>query len=113
MEKALFSDLTPEQMSIKNGELMNNYMKLYDIVATTITNINNVRKTYENTRVLDYITTKLIELNDMVNTIITVTYHTKTFAENLSVYKQCLLMLKQIETMISQLSAKINNSKKD
>ena len=84
---------------------------MYDIVATTITNISNINKTYQNTRVLDYISSKLIELNDMINTIITVTFHTKTYAENLSVYKQCLLMLKQIESMITELVKQTEKSK--
>ena len=73
--------------------------------------INNINKTYENTRVLDYISNKLIELNDMVNTIITVTFNTKTYAENLAVYKQCLLMLKQIESMISELAKQTERTK--
>ena len=43
-------------------------------------------------------------IKDMVNSIITTTYGTKTYVENLTVYKQCLLILKQVDEMLKGLN---------
>ena len=40
----------------------------------------------------------------MVHTIITTTYSTKTYVENLTVYKQFLLILKQVDNMLKELT---------
>ena len=106
MEKDLFKDLTPEQISIKNAELLQNYIDLYDTINSIFDNINMIPKTYENTRALEFIAEKLIELKDIVNMIITTTYITRTYVENLTTYKECLLMLKQINTMLKALVQK-------
>ena len=104
LEKTLFADLTPEQMSIKNSELMQNYIDLYETLNHIFDNINKIPKDYNNTRVLSFITDKILDLKDMVNSIITTTYGTKTYVENLTVYKQCLLILKQVDEMLKGLN---------
>ena len=103
LEKTLFADLTPEQMSIKNSELLQNYMDLYETLNHIFDNINKIPKNYNNTRVLSFITDKILDLKDMVHSIITVSYATKTYVENLTVYKQCLLILQQIDGMLQGL----------
>ena len=104
LEKTLFADLTPEQMSIKNSELMQNYMDLYETLNHIFDNINKIPKDYNNTRVLSFITDKILDIKDMVHTIITTTYSTKTYVENLTVYKQFLLILKQVDNMLKELT---------
>ena len=106
MEKDLFADLTPQQLSIKNAELMQNYIDLYETLDTIFNNLNQIPKTYYNTRAIEFIADKLVELKDMVNSIITITYSTKTYVENLTVYKQCLLVLQQINTMLKGIVQK-------
>ena len=103
LEKDLFADLTPEQLSIKNSELLQNYIDLYDSLETIFDNVNKIPKTYTNTRAIEFIADKLVELKEMVNQVITTTYITKTYVENLTVYKQCLLMLQQLNTMLKGL----------
>ena len=103
MEKNLFSDLSPQQMSIKNAELLQNYINLFESLTATFENINKINKTYSNTRIVEFIADKVVELKDMVNYIITTTYVTKTYVENLTTYKQCLLIMQQINTMLKGL----------
>ena len=91
-------------MSIKNSELMQNYIDLHDTLNQIFNNINKIPKTYNNTRVLAFISDKILDLKDMVHTIITTTYATKTYVENLTTYKQSLLILKQIDNMLKALS---------
>lgn len=106
MEKNLFSDLTPNQMAIKNNELLQNYIELYETINIIFDNINKIPKTYENTRPLTFIADQLIDLKDMVNYVITDTYVTKTYVENMAYYKQSLVVLSQINTMLKALIQK-------
>jgi hypothetical protein len=106
MEKNLFSDLTPQQMSIKNTELLQNYIDLHATLETITTDLDKIEKTFENTRVIDFIQDKLTELKDIINYTITTTYITRTYVENLSNYKQALLTLQQINSMLKGLIQK-------
>ena len=106
MEKNLFSDLSPQQLSIKNNELLQNYIDLYETINTIFDNINKIPKTYDNTRPLTFIADQLIELKDMVNYAITTTYITRTYVENMAYYKQALLVLEQLNTMLKALVKK-------
>ena len=106
MEKTLFSDLSPQQMAIKNSEHLQNYIDLFESLNTIFDNINKIPKTYSNTRVIEFVGEKIVEMKDMVNYIITTTYITKTYVEKMATYKQCLLMLQQINTMLKGLVQK-------
>ena len=105
-EKDLFADLTPQQIAIKNGELLQNFIDLYDDVVSIADNVNKIPKTYLNTRPIEFVADKLVELKDITNMVITTTYVTKTYVENLVIYKQCLLMLQQINTMLKAIVQK-------
>ena len=104
MEKNLFSDLTPQQMSIKNTELLQNYIRLYETLQSTYANINNIHKSYSNARIIEFISNKTAELRDMVGYAITDSYITKTYVENLVIYKQHLLVLTQINAVLKSLA---------
>ena len=111
LEKGLFEDLTPEQMAIKNGELLQNYMDLYNIICKTFENVDKITKTYDNTRVLEFILDKLVDLKEITNAIIVSTYTTRTYVENLTEYKKILLILSQIKDMIKSLNTGKNDQK--
>lgn len=106
MEKNLFSDLSPQQMAIKNNELLQNYIELYETVSTIFDSINKIPKTINNTRPLTFIADQLVELKDMVNYVITTTYVTRTYVENMAYYKQALVVLEQLNTMLKALIQK-------
>ncbi len=109
MEKNLFSDLTPEQMAIKNTELLQNYINLHQSLEDVFININKIYKDYNNSRIIDFIADKIIELKDMVNYIIINTYTSRTYVENLVEYKKCLLIFHQIGTMVKSVSKKMED----
>lgn len=106
MEKNLFSDLTPQQLAIKNNELLQNYIELYETINTIFDSINKIPKTYNNTRPLTFITDQLVGLKDMVNYVITTTYVTRTYVENMAYYKQALVVLEQLNSMLKALVQK-------
>ena len=107
MEKNLFTDLTPQQLSIKNTELLQNYINLYASLEDVFTNLNKIDKNYQNSRIIDFIADKVIDLKDMVSYIITDVYTARTYVENLVEYKKCLLIFHQISTMCKTISKKI------
>ena len=111
MEKNLFADLTPQQLAIKNTELLKNYINLHTTLEDTFTNLNKIHKDYSNGRIIDFIADKIIELKDMVNYIITTTYVTRTYVENLVEYKKCLLIFHQISVMTKTVAKKTVDNK--
>ena len=106
MEKTLFSDLSPQQLAIKNNELLQQYITLYETINNIFNSINRIPKTISNTRPLSFIADQLIELKDMVNYTITTTYITRTYVENMTYYKQALVILEQLNTMLKALVQK-------
>ena len=83
-----------------NTELLQNYIDMYNSLSVIFDDINNIPKSAENTRVLNYISSQTTELKDTVNYIITTTYITRTYAENLVEYKRCLLMMSRINDLL-------------
>lgn len=113
LENDLFKDLTPQQMAIMNTELLQNYTDMYSSLCVIFDDINNIPKSAENTRVLNYISSQTTELKEKVNFIITTTYITRTYAENLVEYKRCLLMMSRINDLLQCLIQRPNNTDKD
>ena len=101
IESELFSNLTPEQVAIKNYELKQNYINLYTTIISTITRMNDVGKTESNIELIKFISNKLIELKDMVDFNITKVYKTRTYIENNIIYQQCLSTLNALCDMIN------------
>ena len=90
-------------MAIKNAELLQNYINLHETLQKVYNDINNIPKSYSNSRILEYITKKTAELRDMISYTITDTYVTRTYVENLVAYKQSLLILTQINAVLKSL----------
>lgn len=114
LENSLFDGLSPQQLAIKNTELLSNYMELYETLCTLFDDVNKIPKTYNNMRVLEYVTGQLSDTRDKVNYTIINTYITRTYVENLTEYKKFLLILYQINTMLKgiiQKPAKESDSK--
>lgn len=103
VESELFSNLTPEQIAIKNYELKQNYIDLYSTIISTLTRINDIPKSEENINVLKFVLDKLLDLKEMVDFNITKVYKTRTYIENNIIYQQCLSTLNAICDIISQI----------
>ena len=103
IEDELFSELTPEQIAIKNYELKNNFVELYSIIGSTLVRINDISKTNDNINILKFITEKLLELREMIDYNITTAYQTRTYIENNIIYQQCIATLNTIAEIIEQI----------
>ena len=103
IEEELFSNLTDEQMAIKNAELKGQFVTLYSTIGSTLVRINDIPKSEENVNVLKFITDKLLELRDMIDYNITKAYKTRTYIENSVLYQQCIATLNAISDIISDI----------
>ena len=101
IEAELFSNLTDEQIAIKNTELKNQYIDLYTTIGRTLVRINDVSKTDDNIEILKFVTDKLLELRDMIDFNITTAFNTRTYIENNIIYQQCLSTLNAISDILS------------
>ena len=103
IEAELFSSLTPEQIAIKNSELKQRFIDIYETINNTLIRINDVSKSDNNIETLKFVTTKLIELRDMVHFNITTAYQTRTYIENSIIYQQCLSTVNAISDIINTI----------
>ena len=79
-----------------------------DIEKINSSDTNKIAKTYENISIIDFVSNQLIDLKDMVNTILITTFETRTYVENLIEYEKCLHMLNQINEVLKSIIPKKN-----
>ncbi len=110
LEDNLFKDLSPEQMAIKQIELKQQYIDLFDSISDIVSRVNKITKTTDNTNVIEFVTNKMIELKDLVHYYLNNTYNTKTYIENTMNYQQYILMLNAINRMLKEIIPKTGES---
>ena len=66
VEEEIFSNLTHDQLDIKHKELKNQYLNLYDMTTEIIDRISSIAITEDITFVIDYVSTTLSNLRDLV-----------------------------------------------
>lgn len=103
LENEIFKDLTPEELAIKNKELLDNYRDLYDIISDSIEKINKITKSEDNLQVIKFCITKLAQLKEMINHIITINFPKRTYIENLTTFNQAIAVLNEIRKLIDQI----------
>lgn len=113
IESELFSNLTPEQITIKNYELKQNFINLYSTIGTTLMRINDAYKSDDNIETLKFITDKLLELREMIDFNITTAYATRTYIENNIIYQQCLSTLNAISDIINSIPVPVGSEDED
>jgi len=110
LEDNLFKDLTPEQMAIKQIELKQQYIDLFDSISDIVSRVNKITKTTDNTNVIEFVTNKMIELKELVHYYLNSTYNTKTYIENTMNYQQYILILNAINKMLKEIIPKTGES---
>lgn len=106
IEAKLFSELSPEQLQIKDNELKIQYINLYEDIEKTEQRVNRIVKTENNEDVVAFISKKLDDLKDLVHRILTETYQTQTWLQNMLTYQHCLSIFAGIGELLRNLSKK-------
>ena len=105
MEDKLFSSLTPEQMNIRVQEQKKRFINLYGLSVSAGEKINNILKTTDNMKVIEFLIKKLNELSTMVNDYIIHTYDTLSYTENESNFTHFLFTLSEINKVIEEIGS--------
>ncbi len=106
MEEELFKSIPADQMSIKVTELKKQYLDVYNSISNILLRTNKITKTDSNMKVLEFVTTKLMELKDMVKFYMANTFDTKSFIENTVNYQQYLATLNTINKIFKEIQYK-------
>ncbi len=107
-EEEMFNQLTPEQLDLKHKELKQQYVNMYDSLASIIDRISDVSAEEENIKTIEFISNKLSDLKDMILDYMTDVYKTKSYIENSINYNRFLAILNGINKILEEM-----NSKKD
>lgn len=102
-EEEIFSNLTHDQLDIKHKELKNQYLQLYDMTSEIIDRISSINISEDITFVVDYVSTTLSNLRDMVVDYINDVYKTKSYTENLINYNRFLAALSGINKILEEI----------
>ena len=102
-EKEVFSDLTPEQMIIKNAELKDQYRTLHSIIVDSIDKINKISHTTYDDSMLDFIVKKLVSMKTMIRDTLIDVFPTRTYVENKIELQRFIMVYNKIANMISAI----------
>lgn len=110
MEEELFKSIPEDQMNIKIIELKKQYLEVYNTINAIMNRTNKIPKTSNNTKTLEFIVNKLIELKELVKFYMTNTFDTKSFIENNINYQQYLSTLNIINKLFQEIKDKKDNN---
>lgn len=102
-EEEMFSNLSQDQLDIKHKELKNKYLDMYDMTNDIIDRIGMVTIEEDITFAIDYVSTTLSNLREMVVDYINDVYQTKSYTENLINYNRFLAILSGINKILDEI----------
>lgn len=105
-EEELYANLTPEQLDIKHKELKTQFLNMYDLIASLSEKINDAAVSEDSIGAVEYITTQLSELKEMLVDYINSVYQTKSYIENSINYNRFLAVLNGINKILDELTKK-------
>lgn len=102
-EKDVFSDLKPEQMTIKKTELKERYQEIYTAVTDSLEKINKISRTSYDDTMLDFIVKKLTNLKSMIIDSVEGSFDTRTYVENKVELQRFILAFNYLTNMMTQI----------
>ena len=79
---------------------------MFDMTNNFIDRLSGITTGDENTKVIEFISNKLISIRDMITDYMNYTYKTKSYIENSINYNRFLVQLSSINKILRQLSKK-------
>lgn len=108
-EKEIFSDLSEKQMKIKTNELKKSYTTFLTVVDDISNKITSIPKNDANMKIIKFISSKLLDLKNIVNDYLVDTFDTKTYIENTIFYQTNLAQLNTIKKVLEDMAIKVEN----
>ena len=111
LEKSIFDQLPPEQQQAKTLELkglyqmaFNNCQKIIDSISTTEANPNN-------TKVFDYIVSRLTDLKGYITDYLNDVFDSKGYLENMTEFQKYLAIFDTIKNTFEEIQKEDNKQK--
>ncbi len=105
-EEEVYASLSAEQLDIKHEELKNQFLNMFDNVNTLIEKVGNIVITEDNAGAIEYVSTTLSNLHDMVTDYLYSVYKTKSYTENSINYNRFLAVLHGINKILEEVAEK-------
>lgn len=106
LEKDIYADLNEPQMDIRNRELKQNFVDLYNMIGDVSERINDISKDSTSMRPLEFVASKLNSLSDTVSDYLTNTFSTKSYMENDINYHLFLKTIEDINAILANIKPK-------
>ena len=103
IEGELFENLSPKQKEIKIKALKQNFLDLYDRCGDVLDLIsNNTPASEEESRIFDFVSKTVTELQSNVHDYLADTFGTKTYIDNDAQFKQYLVILDSVKKILDE-----------
>ena len=103
IEGELFENLSPKQKEIKIKALKQNFLDLYDRCGDVIDLISdNTPASEEESRIFDFVSKTVTELQSNVHDYLADTFGTKTYIDNDAQFKQYLIILDSVKKILDE-----------
>jgi virion structural protein len=109
LQNDLFSNLSDEQMKLRINSIKDSFIELYSNVDNTSKQILLVNRSSDNIVAINYINETLGALKDMIRDALTVSFGTRSIAENQIVLQK----LVAIYSLVYKIVEKIGNRKEE
>lgn len=106
LEKDIYADLNEPQMDIRNRELKQNFVDLYNMIGDVSERINDISKDSASMRPLEFVASKLNSLSDTVSDYLANTFSTKSYMENDINYHLFLKTIEDINAILANIKPK-------
>ena len=105
-EDEIFANMTPEQRKVQDEELKENYIRLYNTIGDLISRLNQLSVDNTSREPISFVQNQLNDMKEYVYKYLSDVYSTKTYIENNINYQQYLVILSNINNLLTQLSVK-------
>lgn len=103
LENKTLTGLSPQQIEIRNSELKNRFVDIYNIIADSLSKCSKLLRNDETSKTIDFIAEKLSSLKEMIYFYICNTYFTKTYTENSIMLQRYLVTMNTLNVLLDEI----------
>lgn len=105
LEKEIFDSLSDGQIAIKQKELKNRFLTMYDNLSQFIERLNDIPKSADIIKPLEFVSNKLDSTSQMLDDYINYTYDTLSYVENEINYNKFIGIIKGLDDILAKISS--------
>lgn len=106
LQATAFSNLTDAQLKLKINNVKDSYIKLYTSIVDTAEKIVNVNRSSSNIKAINFVSTTLNDLKDMVRDALTDSFNTKSLVENQLILQKFIAIYAMVLKIVERIAEK-------